>query len=144
VANYAIARMAAQGWWSPGGDWRLGLRGAAQATNTRLLPVEQFAAGGYQTVRGVSEREYYADDGWQTSFELFAPAITIKNRYQMRFLGFHDQASLKNIGEGPTWLSSVGVGARIKMSEEVDIRLDHGWRLDDQGSQFHVGIQVTF
>jgi hemolysin activation/secretion protein len=144
VANYAIARIAGQGWWSPGGDWRIGLRGTAQAASTRLLPVEQFAAGGYQTVRGISERDYYADHGWQTSLELYAPAITVKNRYQMRFLAFNDQASLQNEGEDPAWFSSVGVGARIKMSEEVDLRLDHGWRLDDQDSRFHVGFQITF
>jgi hemolysin activation/secretion protein len=144
VANYAILRTAGQGWWSPGGDWRIGLRGSAQVTNTRLLPVEQIAAGGYQTVRGVSEREYYADNGWQGSLELYAPAITLMNRYQMRFLGFHDQAGLKNEGEDPSWLSSAGLGVRINMAEQVDLRMDHGWRLDDQGSQFHIGVQFTF
>lgn len=144
VANYAILRTAGQGWWSPGRDWRIGLRGSAQVTNTRLLPVEQIAAGGYQTVRGVSEREYNADNGWLGSLELYAPAIIIKSRYQMRFLGFHDQATLKNEGEDPAWLSSVGLGMRINMAEKVDLRVDHGWRLDDQGSQFHIGFQITF
>lgn len=144
LANYGIMRMAAQGWWSPGGDWRIALRGTGQVTNNRLLPVEQFAAGGYQTVRGVTEREYFADNGWQSSLELYAPAIAIKQRYQMRFLSFYDQAMLKNRGEDANWLSSAGVGLRVKMADKVDLRLDHGWRLDDQGSQIHIGLQITY
>jgi hemolysin activation/secretion protein len=144
LANYGIMRMAAEGWWSPGRDWRLALRGTAQVTNTRLLPVEQFAAGGYQTVRGITEREYYADNGWQTNLELYSPAITVKQRYQVRLLGFYDQAMLRNCGEDSSWLSSAGLGARVKMTDKVDLRLDHGWRLDDQGSQFHIGVQITY
>lgn len=144
VANYAIMRVAGEGWWSPGGDWRVGLRGSAQVTNTRLLPVEQFAAGGYQTVRGVAEREYYADNGWQSSLELYAPAFTTKNLCQVRFLGFFDQAALRNKGENGTSLSSAGLGVRIKFSELMDLRGDYGWRLDDQGSQVHIGVQFTF
>ena len=137
-------RMAGQGWWSLGGDWRLALRGTAQVANTRLLPVEQFAAGGYQTVRGVTEREYYADNGWQSSLELYAPAMMTRNQSQVRLLGFFDQAGLKNRGEDGTSLSSVGLGVRIKMTERMDVRVDHGWRLDDQGSQVHIGVQFTF
>ena len=144
VANYGIIRSAGEAWCGIGGDWRVALRGTAQLTNTRLLPVEQFAAGGYQTVRGVTEREYFADDGWQTSLELYAPAITIQEQYQMRFLIFHDQATLKNIGEDSTWISSAGVGVRVQMTDKVDLRLDQGWQLDDDASQFHIGLQMTY
>lgn len=144
VATYGIIRTAGQAWWSPGHDWRIALRGTGQLTNTRLLPVEQFAAGGYQTVRGVTEREYYADNGWQTNLELYTPAITIKDVFQIRFLTFYDQAFLKNIGENSSWLSSAGLGLRTNVTDKVDLRLDYGWRLDDAGSQLHVGLQVTF
>jgi hemolysin activation/secretion protein len=144
VANYGILRMATQGWWSLGADWRIALRAAGQVANTRLLPVEQFAAGGYQTVRGVTEREYYADNGWQSSLELYAPALTIKARYQMRLLGFYDQAMLQNRGEDEVSLSSAGLGARLKMTDKVDLRIDHGWRLDDSGSEVHFGLQITY
>jgi hemolysin activation/secretion protein len=144
LANYGILRMAAQGWWSPGRDWRLAARGSGQMANTRLLPVEQFAAGGYQTVRGITEREFFADNGWESSLELYGPAITVKERYQLRLLAFYDQAMLKNRGENSNWLSSAGLGARVKMADKVDLRLDHGWRLDDKGSQVHIGIQVTY
>jgi len=59
-------------------------------------------------------------------------------------LGFFDQAGLQNRGEDGTSLSSVGLGVRIKMTELMDVRVDHGWRLDDQGSQVHIGVQFTF
>jgi hemolysin activation/secretion protein len=144
VANYGIIRSAGQVWWGIGDDWRILLRGSGQFATTRLLPIEQFAAGGYQTVRGVTEREYFADDGWQTCFELYAPAITFKEQYQMRFLVFHDQATLKNIGEDSTWISSAGLGVRVKMTDKVDLRLDQGWQLDDDASQFHIGLQITY
>lgn len=144
VANYGILRMATQAWWSLGADWRIALRAAGQVANTRLLPVEQFAAGGYQTVRGVSEREYYADNGWQSSLELYAPALTLQARYQMRLLGFYDQAMLQNRGENPVSLSSAGLGVRVKMTDKVDLRVDHGWRLDDSGSEVHVGLQISY
>lgn len=144
LAHYGILRLGTQGWWSLGADWRIALRAAGQVANTRLLPVEQFAAGGYQTVRGVAEREYYADNGWQSSLELYAPALTSQARYQMRFLSFYDQAMLQNCGEAPLSLSSAGLGVRIKMAETVDLRVDHGWRLDDAGSEIHVGFQMTY
>ncbi len=144
VANYGILRLATQGWWSLGADWRIALRAAGQVANTRLLPVEQFAAGGYQTVRGVAEREYYADNGWQSSLEFYAPALTIQARYQMRLLGFYDQAMLQNCGEDAVSLASAGLGVRIKMADKVDLRVDHGWRLDDAGSEIHVGLQMTY
>lgn len=143
-ANYGLLRLATQAGWSLGGDWRIAARGSAQLTNTRLLPVEQFAAGGYQTVRGITEREYYADNGWQGSLELYAPTITVQDRYQLRFLGFYDHATLDNRGEDPLSLSSAGVGLRFKMAEQLDLRLDHGWRLDDHGSQLHLGLQISY
>jgi hemolysin activation/secretion protein len=143
-ANYGIIRSAGEAWYGIGGDWRVALRGTGQLTNNRLLPVEQFAAGGYQTVRGVTEREYFADEGWQTSFEIYAPAISLKDKLQMRFLVFHDQATLKNIGEDSTWISSAGVGVRVKMTEILDLRLDQGWQLDDENSQFHIGLQISY
>ena len=48
------------------------------------------------------------------------------------------------MGEDATSLSSAGLGVRIKMSEQMDLRVDHGWRLDDQGSQVHIGVQIHF
>jgi hemolysin activation/secretion protein len=143
-ASYSIGRLGAQGWWSPGEDWKIALRGAAQATDSRLLPAEQFAAGGYQTVRGVEEREYFADNGWQSSLELYGPQIAVGGIYQVRLLGFFDQAWLKSRGEASDWISGAGFGVRMKLTDHADLRADQGWRLDEPGSQTHVGLMLTF
>ncbi len=143
-SDYLVWRMNGDGWWSPGGDWRIALRGSTQLANSRLLPVEQFSAGGYQTVRGVPERVYYADEGWQASLELYAPAIVVRNLYQARFLGFLDQAEVRNRGASSNYISGAGIGVRISLTDHMDFRLDQGWRLDDPGTQTHFGLQVTF
>ena len=143
-ATYLIGRLTAGGWWSPGSDWRIALRGMAQLADSRLLPVEQFAAGGYQTVRGVPEREYYADNGWQSSVEIYSPAITFRNFCQARLLSFYDQAMLANRGERSSTVSGTGIGLRVKISDFFDLRVDQGWRLDDDGRETHIGLQFAY
>ncbi len=143
-SNYLIWRAAGSGWWSPGNDWRIALRGSAQLANSTLLPVEQYAVGGYQTVRGLPEREFFADDGWEASLEIYTPAIVLKNLMQMRFLAFHDQAALKSHGEESVWVAGAGVGARLSLTDHVDFRLDQGWRLDDHGAQTYFGLIISF
>ncbi len=143
-SNYLIWRMAGEGWWSPFGDWRIAVRGAAQLTNSRLLPAEQMAAGGYQTVRGIPEREYFADEGWMFDLEVYTPAITFKNTCQMRFLAFLDQSALKSLGEKADYYSGAGIGIRFFLTDKADLRLDQGWRLDDPGSQTHFGLRISF
>ncbi len=143
-STYLIGRLSAGGWWSPGGDWRIALRGMAQLTDCRLLPVEQFAAGGYQTVRGVPEREYYADNGWQSSVEIHSPAVTLRNLYQARLLAFYDQAMLDNRGERGSAVSGAGIGLRVRISDFFDLRADQGWRLDDDGRETHIGLQFAY
>ena len=141
---YALARLAGQGWWSPGGDWRIGIRGELQVADSRLLPAEQFSAGGYQTVRGVPEREYFADQGYQSSIEVLSPAWRPIDGVNLRFLGFFDHASLRNRGGGSESLSGSGVGLRMRYGSWLDLRLDHGWRLDASGQQTHVGVRFSY
>lgn len=143
-SDYLVWRAASSGWWSPGNDWRIALRGSAQLANSALLPVEQYAVGGYQTVRGVPERDFYADGGCEASLEIYTPAILVKNLYQMRFLAFHDQAALRNRGDSLFWVAGAGVGVRLSLTDHVDVRLDQGWRLDDHGSQTHFGLMISF
>ena len=144
ASNYLIARAAADAWWSPGADWQLHLRGAAQIADSRLLPAEQFAAGGYQTVRGASEREVSADGGWQASFELHSPLLSPVDGCHFRVLAFLDHAGLENRGGTSSSLTGTGLGLRMKVAERVDLRLDHGWRIDDDENRSHFGIQVSF
>ena len=143
-STYVIGRMSSEGWWTPGGDWRFGVRAAGQVADSRLLPAEQFAAGGYRSVRGVDEREFFADTGWQSSFEVYTPAISVAGHSGIRFLVFYDRAWLRNRGGDSTSLSGAGVGVRAKITDSVDVRLDHGWRLDESGSRVHLGIHTNF
>jgi hemolysin activation/secretion protein len=143
-SSYLVGRVSGDGWWSPGRDWQLHLRGAAQIADSRLLPAEQFAAGGYQTVRGAAEREYSADAGWQASLELHSPLVSAGPGCAFRVLGFLDHAALE-LRDGPSSsLSGAGLGLRMKIAEAVDVRFDHGWRLDFAEQASHVGINLTF
>ena len=143
-ASYVIARMNGDAWWSPGADWQLHLRGSAQVADSRLLPVEQFAVGGYQTVRGVAEREYSADCGWQGSIELLTPLISPVDRLSFRFLGFLDYAGLENRRGPSSSVSGTGVGIRMRITDHADLRLDQGWRLDDSENRTHFGLSLDF
>lgn len=143
-SNYLIGRLGGDGWWSPGKDWQLRLRGAAQISDSRLLPAEQFAAGGYQTVRGASEREVSADGGWQASFEVHSPLISPLKGCDFRILAFLDHAGLENRGGTSSSLTGTGLGVRMKVAERIDLRLDHGWRIDDDENRSHFGINVSF
>lgn len=143
-ASYVVGRLAGQGWWTPGGDWQIHLRGAGQVADSRLLPAEQFAAGGYQSVRGVGEREVAADGGWQATLELHSPRMAPMAGCEFRVLAFLDHAGLENRGGTASSVGGTGIGLRMRMAERFDLRFDHGWRLDDDENRSHFGIQVSF
>ncbi|MCH7227690.1 BamA/TamA family outer membrane protein [Verrucomicrobiaceae bacterium E54] len=143
-SSYVLGRLSGQGWWSPGGDWRLGLRGAAQWADSRLLPSEQFAAGGYRSVRGIGEREFIADGGVQGSFEVVSPEWRGGDQVRVRGVGFFDHAWLRNDGGATTSVSGAGVGIRMRVSEYVDLWADHGWWLDGRGSRTHFGVTMRY
>ena len=143
-SNYLIGRLAGRGWWSPGADWQLHLRGAAQMADSRLLPAEQLAAGGYQTVRGASEREVSADAGWQATLEVHSPLIVPIDGGGFRILAFLDHAGVENRGGTSSSLTGAGLGLRLRIAEQVDLRLDHGWRIDDDENRCHFGFNVSF
>jgi hemolysin activation/secretion protein len=109
-----------------------------------LLPAEQLAAGGFQTVRGASEREVSADSGWQATFEVHSPLIVPMNGSGFRILAFLDHAGLENRGGSSASLTGAGVGLRMRIAEKVDLRLDHGWRIDDDESRCHFGVYASF
>ncbi|WP_035615169.1 ShlB/FhaC/HecB family hemolysin secretion/activation protein [Haloferula sp. BvORR071] len=144
-SSYVFGRLSGEGWWSPGKDWQLRLRGAAQVADSRLLPAEQFAAGGYQTVRGTGEREFAGDSGWQGSFEVLSPLISPLKGCDFRLLTFFDYAALDSRSGGPSSsLYSTGLGLRMRLMDHLDLRLDHGWRLDDAENRTHVGMTLGF
>jgi hemolysin activation/secretion protein len=47
--------------------------------------------------------------------------------------------------DGPSSsLSSAGLGLRMKVADSVDVRFDHGWRIDFAEQASHVGVNLTF
>lgn len=144
-SSYWFGRFSGEGWWSPGKDWQFRLRGTAQVADSRLLPAEQFSAGGYQTVRGTAEREFAADNGWQTSIEVLSPLISPVKGCDLRLLVFFDHAALdSNRGGVDSSLSSSGLGLRMRLLDHLDLRVDHGWRLDDSENRTHFGLNLGF
>jgi hypothetical protein len=143
-SSYLVGRLAGEAWWSPGADWQLRVRASGQIADGRLLPAEQFAAGGYATVRGVSEREVLADNGWHGSFEVLSPRIRAFKVLDLRLLAFLDHAWLENRGGMSESLTGTGLGLRMRITDHVDIRFDHGWRVDDRGDRSHLGVVVSY
>ena len=95
-------------------------------------------------MRGVGEREYFADTGWQGSFEICSPVVSVGSGSGFRVLVFYDSAWVRNRGGGSDSLSGAGVGMRMKLSDHLDLRLDQGWRLDDDGARTHLGLRTEF
>jgi hemolysin activation/secretion protein len=143
-SSYVIGRIGGEGWWSPGADWQLRVRGAAQMADSRLLPAEQFAAGGYQSVRGSAERELSADGGWQSSVEVHSPLLSPRQGCDFRILAFLDHAGLENRGGNSASLTGAGLGLRLRIADRIDLRFDQGWRLDDDENRSHFGLNVSF
>ena len=143
-SSYVFGRLTGEGWWTPGADWQLRLRGGAQLADSRLLPAEQFAAGGYQTVRGTAEREFSADCGWNLSFEVLSPLISPVKGCDFRVLSFFDHAALDQRGGPESSLSGTGLGLRMRLVDHIDLRVDHGWRLDEAENRTHFGVNVSF
>jgi hemolysin activation/secretion protein len=101
-------------------DWLFHAGLSGQNSDDLLISGEQFGVGGSSTLRGFEERSVTGDSGYQTSFEVWTPAI-----YKVRYLVFIDQAKVKyNDGEDYN-LSSYGVGLRWSWKEQLSISLDY-------------------
>lgn len=134
-----------------------------QLASGNLLPTEQLAVGGYDSVRGYDERVISdTDEGFLMRHELRTPPIKLlghlstnaRLRDQLQFLGFWDYAISMPRHPLPgedhsTVLSSVGVGIRYALSDYVTVRADYGFQLTDVGDldhngRWHVGVNVSY
>ncbi len=109
-------------------DWRetqLVARAAVQLTPDVLLPLERYAVGGAQTVRGYRENELVGDAGYVGSLELRYPlwrgAFWGGQESQLQLAVFTDVGSAWTHGEFDRRedLWSVGLGARLHISERL-------------------------
>src|SRR4051812_27207934 len=119
------------------------MNGWAQLSNEQLLPSEELALGGYNTIRGYDERVLTGDDGWILSNEVRTPPFFLGNllhlpgsRDELQLLGFFDAGAARVInvsnsdGTDPNkTLCSVGAGLRYTVGRNLSFRLDYGFPL---------------
>lgn len=113
-----------------------------QVSFSNLLPSEQFALGGHNTVRGYDEGYFNCDEAFNASIELKTPAMRLlrtknpKLRDSFQFVSFLDYGVGGNHEESPglakrKWLLSVGPGMRYHIGNNFSFRFDWGFRLHD-------------
>jgi len=160
--RYFYGHMSAERLWVLPKNWSLFNRFTAQAAHERLPPTEQLGLGGYNTVRGYDEREVNADGGLMATIELRTPQIDLgivdkaKNLPSyLQFLAFCDYGYARNRGEvafehKSEDMLSVGAGVRVRISDNVHIRVDYGHKLEDVqdsdsgAGRFHIFVLVSY
>jgi hemolysin activation/secretion protein len=144
-------------------DFQLRSNLTGQWTRDALIPGEQFGIGGWDSLRGMYEREGASDRGYRASVELYSPDVASHfglDGGRLRFLTFFDVGKVtlthRDASEpcGPTGCgfsaASVGFGMRMSLRHGVVMRLDYGHLLDGGVSnqsgedRWHFGIGVVF
>jgi hemolysin activation/secretion protein len=123
-------------------EWQVNLRADLQLTPDPLLPIEQIAIGGIDTVRGYRENQLVRDNGWDTSAELLIPLgrLRIPRVSQAADDGLVQLVPFVDAGGGwnneaetpdPKVIYSVGTGLRWRPNPQLFARLDFGVPLKD-------------
>jgi hemolysin activation/secretion protein len=135
-ANYAYFRGDIQRSQALPGKWSLAARLDVQLADQPLISNEQFAAGGYESVRGYLESEQLGDDALRGSLELRAPSLVTGEGalQQLNLVGFAEGAHLRIHDALPAQtsrfnLSSTGLGLRLKAKQGIVAALDLAWPL---------------
>jgi hemolysin activation/secretion protein len=135
---------------------------AGQWTRDALIPGEQFGLGGWESVRGMREREASNDRGLRASVEVYTPdlssAMSIPNG-RLRLLAFYDWGYLSQNFKHATVCApaacrfsatSVGVGMRLTLPQGFSMRLDYAQMYDpaivgNRGDgRLHFGMALAF
>lgn len=95
-------------------DWgtELFLRSDIQLASESLLPLERFALGGINTVRGYRQNELVRDEGYAVSIEFRVPLWqkSSKDGHDLRIIPFFDYGQAWNHHQESKTLYSAGVG----------------------------------
>lgn len=131
-------------------EFSLRLRSEGQISSANLLPSEEFGLGGYETVRGYSERVVNKENILLLSGEMRSPPIHLINRIKSRrkiptdalqALIFIDYAVGRNkfsitpdsppqdFPQQTEWLMGIGPGLRYTIDPFLTARLDWGFKL---------------
>lgn len=141
-ANYQLFRFGGSASQQFAGDWQFRLAFDAQHSSEPLVPGEQFAIGGQDSVRGFAEREVSGDKGWRSGIEVFTPdmgGLTGINDARLRFSTFFEGGETHRIQALPgeienQHIASAGLGMRFGIGKSLSIRLDYGHVLDGGGT----------
>lgn len=134
-ASYFLARYGFDTNYIFKNGWQARLKFSGQATNDLLIPGEQFGIGGRDSIRGLDERAFANDHGYQITTELYTPEFG--SRYfsediKMRALVFSDTGKvIRNHPEvdetTATQVTSYGFGIRAAYKENLVMRLDFAY-----------------
>jgi hemolysin activation/secretion protein len=110
-------------------------------------------------VRGYDELVASGDSGFLVRNEIYTPPISVGRmvgfgqlRDQLQFLVFHDVGAtyISDPLEGEddhVDLQSAGIGLRWQVRENVTVRFDYGWQIEDIGleesSRARLGVTVS-
>ncbi len=141
-------------------SWELGLQSRLQLSSTNLLSTEQFSLGGYNTVRGYSEKQVDLDNALCLNGELKTPAISLlkwvgkKAVDKLSFLLFADYGMGRNhelLAEekGYHYLLGVGPGVRYNVGPFLTSRLDWAFPLikaegHDLRQRIHFSVLLSY
>ena len=118
-------------------DWEAVVRSDLQISNRALFPIEQFALGGIDTVRGYRQYLTVTDDAFFASGELRIPVDKVRLPYladtddagTVQFVPFYDYGRGWNLGRPtppPAEISSVGAGFRWQIGSGATLELYYG------------------
>jgi len=127
--------------------WSLSGRLEVQFASGMLLPNEQYAAGGIDTVRGYQESEQTGDRAVRFSLELRTPSLQLgSSAWPLRLtgVGFYDSARLTSLQYDPSrsaalpsrhsLLRGTGAGLRLSGPKGLSMDLDVARAVDDGGT----------
>lgn len=109
-------------------------RVTTQFTDDPLLPLEQFAAGGANSVRGYRENQLVGDNGTFASFEYRFPLLKPSHDGYLQFVTFVDYGRISNKDRNtprPNEIYSVGAGIRWAHKAGVELEVFRGEALRD-------------
>jgi hemolysin activation/secretion protein len=148
-------------------QWILFAKAEGQIASRAVVPAEQKAVGGMDTVRGYRERDVLGDSGVSATVELRTPLITGflpglredeekagSRGGRLQFVAFVDGAylSLKEVAEDQESsysLCSAGCGLRLGIGSHAQLRFDWGVPLialegNEPGGRAHLSAQIQF
>jgi len=137
----------------------LSLKADGQVATQPLIPAEQYAAGGINSVRGYWQNEVLGDNAVHGTVELVTPPFekllpaSVTEELRMRI--FYDAAYLwlKSAPPGQTedyQLEGSGFGIQLKLTDHLLARVDQAWAwktavVTKKGDYFtHFSIQTVF